>query len=234
MTRDYPGRVTGWHLVVGAGLVASFAATLVLLVLWLGGRHGTVLPAPAEPSDAEPGAVECGGHGVAPDEGSVEVTASSLIDCPDEHDGRTVAFTGEVIGAVFVRGGRGVVVLNDDDYALGPGPLPQARTALGGNAGITVVLPRGAVNAIRHPGNYRTRGDLVRVAGRFTAANQVLQGEPAIDADVASIVRPGSTITHVVRIRSVVAALVAATVALAMTAIARRDRVVVPRGRTRS
>lgn len=221
--RDYAGRVRRRQVLVAALLLAGFVWGLVVLTTWLGGAQRGSLPAPAEPSSGKPGALACPSTSAIAADPTEPVGASELIDCPDDFHGRQVVYTGEVIEAVFRRSGRHVVVLNDDDYALGPGPLPQTRTALGGNSGITVVLPAGFSTPIEHLGSYASRGDHVRVVGRFVSASPILQGEPAIEATRASVVLPGGDIDHDVAPRTVVAAVVVSLTAAALTSLARRD-----------
>lgn len=222
--RDYDGRVRRRQVLVAFLLLTGSVWALVVLTTWLGGgaQRGT-LPAPAEPSSGKPGALVCPSPSAIAAEPPQHVGASDLIDCPDDFHGRQVVYTGEVIEAVFQRSGRRVVVLNDDDYALGPGPLPQTRTALGGNSGITVVLPAGFTQPIEHLGSYASRGDHVRVVGRFVSASALLQGEPAIEASAATVVLPGGAIRHDVAPRTIVAAVIVALIAAALTALARRD-----------
>jgi len=224
VTHEYPGRVRRRTILVGTVLSLIVVAALIALTTWLRieGR-GVALPAPAEPDVAAPGALVCPDPSTLPSNRLVEITAGELIDCPDVFDGRGVIYSGEVIEAVFERGGRPVAVLNDDDYALGPGPLPQTRTALGGNSGMTVLLPAGFADQITHTGSYARRGDLVRVTGTFTAASGMLGGEPAIDASAAEITQPGEQITHRVSARTVLAALLAMATAGGATWLAQRD-----------
>jgi hypothetical protein len=224
MIREYQGRVRRRQVVIAALLLVGSVSGLVALTTWLGGgvQRGS-LPAPAEPSSGKPGALVCPSPSAIAADPAQQVGASELIDCPDDFHDRQVVYTGEVIEAVFSRSGRRVVVLNDDDYALGPGPLPQTRTALGGNSGITVVLPAGFTRPIEHLGSYASRGDHVRVVGRFVSASSLLQGEPAIEATRASVVLPGGPIRHDVPPRMVVAAVIVSLTATALTALARRD-----------
>lgn len=226
MTREYDGRVRRRQVVAAALLLTVGVIALVLLTTWLGGVQRGSLSAPAEPSSGKPGALACPSPSAVAADPAQQVSASDLIDCPDEFHDREVVYTGEVIEAVFQRSGRRVVVLNDDDYALGPGPLPQTRTALGGNSGITVILPAEFTAAIEHLGSYASRGDHVRVVGRFVSASPLLQGEPSIDAVRASVVLPGGPIRHDATPRTVVAAVVFSLTAAVLTILARRDPMV--------
>lgn len=224
MIREYEGRVRRREVGIAALVLIGAVSGLVALTTWLGGgaQRGS-LPAPAEPSSGKPGALVCPSPSAIAADPAQRVSASDLIDCPDDFHNRQVIYTGEVIEAVFQRSGRRVVVLNDDDYALGPGPLPQTRTALGGNSGITVVLPASFTQPMEHLGSYASRGDHIRVAGRFVSASSLLQGEPAIEATRATIVLPGGPIRHDVAPRIVVAAVIVSLTAAVLAALARRD-----------
>lgn len=226
----YRTRVSRWHVVGGVAVSIAIVSSLIALMHWLAPVAPSPPPLPA-PADADastpagPGAVVCPSAGeVPPAPEVVRPSASELIDCPDVYDARTVAYVGEVIEATFPRGDRVVVVLNDDDYALGAGPLPETRTALGGNSGIAVVLPAAAAEHLRHLGDYRHRGDRVEVVGEYDSASELLAGEPAIVAWRATVAEPGYVIPHGVDVRTVVAAAVAMSAAASLAVVDLRRR----------
>lgn len=230
MNRHYPTYVGPGRVVLVVAAMLLGATGLVSLCYWLLPDRE---PAPATPAPAtgDPG------EGTVPAPGSVlcprlsdlqerpdppSVTSSELIDCPDLFDGRTVAYRGEVVGQVFPHGDGAVVTLNDDDYALGAGPLPDSRIALGGNAGIAVILPGQVARTIATVGDYDHRGSVVELHGRFESASEALGGEPAIVSTDAAVVDPGSRIEHGIEPRTVVSAVLAAAVAAALAVVRRR------------
>jgi hypothetical protein len=204
MTRSYATKVTTAQLAVGV-LVGSLAvAGIVRLSQWLSVPAELVepLPAPAEQVPASPGALVCPDPPeAAPGQ---HVAASDLIDCPDTFDGRSVTYRGEAIRAVVLRGDHAIVQVNDDPYA--DGPIPERRTHLGGNSGITVIMPAAASRQIEVLGSYRAQGDLLSVSGVFQRASDLSAGEPAIHAVQVDIVRDGYLIEHPVSPRRAVTA----------------------------
>lgn len=209
-------------LALAVGGVAALVGFAYLLVP----RAETLRPlaAPGE-ADAAPGELVCPAPADLPAADPLaDVSAGELIDCPAIFDGRRVVYVGEVIDAVLPRGNRAWVQLNDDPYSGEAGPLPQSRTALGGNSGIAVSIPREAAQRVDHVGSYRAQGDVLRVMGRYHAADPADGGAPAIQADQVRIVRPGHDIAHRVSSTRVVAAIALSLVALAVALMLRRTR----------
>lgn len=184
----------------------------VMLLLWavVGGlrvllRPGDISPesaGPVEAADASPCKQPVGqdlGHG--------PVEASDLIECPQLYDGQKVVYEGEVVRAILRRGDRAWVQVNDDAYALDVGPLPEHRTAIGGNSGIPVSIHAASAAQLRHVGNYQEQGDVIRVSGIFQRADPADGGGPTIQATSVEIQRPGHRFDPPVsRARAVVAA----------------------------
>ena len=97
----------------------------------------------------------------------VRVTSNDLFDCPEAYDGRRVVYRGEVVGALLERAAGVWTQLNDDVYAELLGPLPAHRDYRGGNAGVGVLLPHGAVELVSFIGGPQTRGDVLEIQGTF-------------------------------------------------------------------
>jgi len=97
----------------------------------------------------------------------VRVTSNDLFDCPEAYDGRRVVYRGEVVGALLERAAGVWTQLNDDVYAELLGPLPAHRDYRGGNAGVGVLLPHGAVELVSFIGGPQTRGDVLEIHGIF-------------------------------------------------------------------
>lgn len=208
MNRRYVAEVRPATLVIGALACGAAVTAIVALTTWLTVPAETThdLPAPAGEEPA-PGALTCPGADDVDEPASVE--ASLLIDCPDVFDNRHVLYRGEAIRAVLQRNNHAVVQVNDDPYA-DAGPLPQTRTHLGGNSGMTIIMPLKAASEIRLLGSYRAQGDLLAITGTFHATSDISGGEPAIHATTVEVVRPGHLIRHDVSRRRVVAAVVLA------------------------
>lgn len=213
--RAYRSRVGTLTLLLGMVCAAAVVAAIVGLTSWLTVSGETVadLPAPAADEAAKPGAIVC------PAAPTRTVQASTLIDCGELFDGQQVTYRGEAIRAVLQRDGHAIVQVNDDPYAQA-GPLPERRTHLGGNSGMTVVMPLDAADRITFLGSYRAQGDLLAVTGTFQRASNVLGGEPAIHASSVEVVRAGHFISHVVsqrRVATAVALVIAVAVLFGLT-----------------
>lgn len=210
--------MTDWRVSTPRAL-AGLAVAAAVLAATVAGLHALVDQGEqVAPIDAPvPAADRCAGVR-APGNSAVPVTAAQLVECPHEYDGATVRYRGEVVRAVLLRGERAIVQVNDDRYALELGPLPEHRTAVGGNSGIPVVLPRRDADAIAYVGDYRHRGDVLQVAGTFRAADPYDGGGPTITAASVALERPGGPLEHRADgLRILVAAMLAAiTVGMAV------------------
>lgn len=183
----------------------------VMLLLWavVAGLRvllhpGDIRPVSAGPVQAAEGSPCNQPFGQEPDTDPVK--ASDLIECPQLYDGLDVVYEGEVVRAVLRRGDRAWVQVNDDAYALDVGPLPEHRTAIGGNSGIPVSIPAASAAQLRHVGSYQEQGDVIRVSGVFHRADPADGGGPTIQATSVEISRPGHRFDPAVsRPRAVVA-----------------------------
>lgn len=118
------------------------------------------------------------------------VTSTQVLGCPAAFDGRSVVFTGELVGDLLARDGGAWVLVNDDDYALEVGPLPAHRDRRGTNSGLSVWLPdrlHGLVTGLGGPGR---RGDLVRVEGVVRRADPDDGGGLTLRADTLQVLAP--------------------------------------------
>lgn len=188
-------------------------AVIVTLVLWgvAGGlrvllQPGDILPETAGPAEPAQGP-SCDGK-LRTASTAQPVKASDLIECPQLYDGRKVVYEGEVVRAILRRGDRAWVQVNDDAYALDLGPLPEHRTAVGGNSGIAVSIPAESATQLRHVGRHQQQGDVIRVSGTFHRADRADGGGPTIQAATVVISRFGHRFDlDVSRPRAAVAAL---------------------------
>jgi len=155
-------------------------------------------------------------EGTAP----VRVTSNDLFDCPEAYDGRRVVYRGEVVGALLERAVGVWSQLNDDVYAELLGPLPAHRDYRGGNAGVGVLLPHGAVDLVSFIGGPQTRGDVLEVVGTFHRVDPT--GEVAvIHADGAQRMADGEPFPDPPLADRRLAAWLAVIVALALVTIER-------------
>ena len=217
MTRRV-GQVTLVQALAGAVAVVLAVAAIVAgaHALVPGGTLSAPLDAPAgegDPCQLPPR-----------DSGPIEVRASALVECPDDYDARPVIYTGEAVRAVLQRSGRSWLHLNDDSYALDLGPLPEHRTAVGGNSGIPVSIPSSAVGLVDEVGDHEAHGTILRVTGDFRRADPDDGGGPSIHAETVEVVRPGRPLRHGMSGLRVAVAALLGTLALAVTTARRRSQ----------
>ena len=215
MHADRP--VRAYQVLLGSAIAA--------LLLWgvVGGLKVLLQPGDIRPETAGPAEAIHGpscernlGTSVA----TQPVKASDLLECPQLYDGQEVVYEGEVVRAVLRRGDRAWVQVNDDAYALDLGPLPEHRTAVGGNSGIPVSIPAASADQLRHLGNHHQQGDVIRVSGIFHRADPADGGGPTIQATTMAIQRPGHGFVSDV---SGARAAVALVLALLVAALAGRE-----------
>ena len=80
------------------------------------------------------------------------VSSTELINSAKQYDGKTVVYTGEVIGDIMVRGVYAWINLNDGKNAIG------------------VWINKDLIKDIHHAGSYKFKGDVVEVSGIFHRA----------------------------------------------------------------
>jgi len=106
------------------------------------------------------------------------VSSTELINRAKDYDGRTVSYSGEVIGDIMVRGGHAWINVGDGENAIG------------------VWLDKNLIKDIKYTGSYKSRGDWIQVSGVFHRACSQHGGDLDIHAQNISIVNPGRPIKH--------------------------------------
>lgn len=157
----------------------------------------------------------------------VSVTSTQLYDCPTVYDGRSVRYTGEVVGALLQRSDGAWTQLNDDLYGGALGPLPTHRDYRGANAGVGVFLPPDIAGRVQTVGGPRARGDVLVIVGTFHRVDPDSREAAVIRADTATVERRGRPIDHEPlrdrRIVGIVLALAAAALTTAHRIETRRE-----------
>ena len=111
---------------------------------------------------------------------AVAVDLDELLEAGADHDGDTVALTGEFVGDYSVRSDGVWVQLNVDAYV--DGPLLETGQLAGGNTGMGAHIPLGVCDeSWGAPGGYRQRGPIVTVTAIFRYHDPALQGDTYLD-----------------------------------------------------
>jgi hypothetical protein len=125
------------------------------------------------------------------------VVSGEIVECPRHFDGLPVSYVGEVVGDVLGRRGGAWTLVNDDRYALGPGPLGTTRQTTGTNSGLAVWLPADVLDEELDeitPGRAAVRGDVVRVVGVLHRTDPQDGGGLTIRAVRAELLAPAEEI----------------------------------------
>jgi hypothetical protein len=107
------------------------------------------------------------------------LTSTELIKNAKQYDDKVVVYEGELIGSVLKRGQFAWLNLNDGENAVG------------------VWVPLAAAQAVRYAGNYKSRGDWIRVSGIFRRACPEHGGGLDIHAQAISVLREGASVSEV-------------------------------------
>lgn len=157
---------------------------------------------------------------------AAEVSSTVLIEHPREWEGRVVALTGETIGERMRRGDMAWLHINDDTYAQRN--IEEGAELGGYNSGHAVWLPATLAAEVTHFGDYKHKGDTVRVEGTFNRACALHGGDMDIHATALEVLERGHPVPHRFNTGRAVVASVLLILAAAMYALrvrARRKRI---------
>lgn len=195
---------------------------LALLVAWLRASA----PAPTAdvtidglpPADEHVTCEQLEGSRVGPGGSQVTgvVTSTAVLTCPFGFDGLRVRYLGEVVGDVLARDGGSWVLMNDDSYGLGDGPLTAGGTPRGTNSGLSVWLPDPLDELADEPGRPGRRGDVLEVTGTVHRADPRDGGGLTIRVTEVAVRAEAATIDEPVHWRQVTAAVLLGALALAV------------------
>jgi hypothetical protein len=101
------------------------------------------------------------------------ISSTELINNAREYDGKSVVYTGEVIGDVMVRGDFAWVNLNDGENAIG------------------VWLDKELAKEVKFAGSYQTKGDRLEITGVFQRVCIQHGGDMDIHAQDIRKISPG-------------------------------------------
>lgn len=106
------------------------------------------------------------------------VSSAELINNAKLYDGKTVAYEGEVIGDVMVRGDYAWINLNDGVNAIG------------------IWVPKSLIKDILYEGSYKSKGDWLEVTGTFQRACLLHGGDLDIHAQAVRKMSSGRALAE--------------------------------------
>ena len=149
------------------------------------------------------------------------VSATMLLQSPQEFDGQQVTVVGELIGDYGYRDDGTVwTQLNDDPYAFNP--LRDGGRLLGGNVGIGIHGAVGLFDGIDPPGRYNRVGPLVSATGTWRYHDPDRGGETYLEVDSLHIMRAGRQLSESVPTTTLVLGTVLVIAAAGALLLARR------------
>ena len=101
------------------------------------------------------------------------VSSKDLIENAKDYDGKIVSFQGEVIGDIMKRGDFAWINVSDANNTIG------------------VWISEDLANKITYTGDYKHRGDYVKIVGEFHRACSLHNGELDIHAERLTILKKG-------------------------------------------
>lgn len=110
----------------------------------------------------------------------LEVSSKRLIEHAKFYDGKTITYKGEAVTALMKRGDYGWVNVHDGENAIG------------------VWAPVSLLDPIKYVGNYKARGDTIKVVGVFNRSCQEHGGDLDIHADSITIDKTGHALHETV------------------------------------
>ncbi len=126
------------------------------------------------------------------------VSAQQLLENPEEYDGKTVVYKGEVIGDVMLRGQFAWINLRDESLCLG------------------VFCPKELAGEIEYKGAYGFRGDTISVQGTFHRFCPQHGGDTDIHAQKLTVVQKGEAISYPLEPRKLKAGIILSAIAFAL------------------
>jgi len=123
------------------------------------------------------------------------VSSTDLVEKCCYYDGQEVAYQGEVVGDVMVRGKYAWINVNDDSYST-KHSVEEDEELKGYNSGQSIWCEASQVESLKYAGNYQTSGDIVWIKGTFHRACAEHGGDMDIHASKVKLVKRGHYISH--------------------------------------
>ena len=111
------------------------------------------------------------------------ISSTDLINNAKEYDGKSVVYTGEVIGDIMVRGDYAWINVNDGESAIG------------------IWLEKGLTQGINYTGSYKSKGDWIEISGVFHRACSEHGGDLDIHAQGIRKINGGKEVLESLNVR---------------------------------
>ena len=135
-----------------------------------------------------------------------EVTSTELIDNAKEYDKKEVIYSGEVIGDIMKRGGYAWINVSDGSNAIG------------------IWIPFEETEKIEYTGQYRYKGDTVKIIGIFNRACPEHGGDLDIHAKSIEVIERGHEIKRNTNFYGLIAGAILFIIAMTLTLIIYRKK----------
>ncbi|MBM3706185.1 MAG: DNA-binding protein [Actinobacteria bacterium] len=132
---------------------------------------------------------------------NVEVTSSELINNAKEYDKKEVIYSGEVIGDIMKRDEHAWINISDGSNAIG------------------VWIPFEETEKIGFTGQYKYKGDIVKITGIFNRACSEHGGDLDIHAKSIEIIERGYEIKRNINFYGLIAGIVLFIIAMSLSLV---------------
>jgi hypothetical protein len=120
-----------------------------------------------------------------PDCYAQSISSTELINNAKNYNGNTVVYKGEVIGDIMVRGENAWINVNDGTSAIG------------------IWIKKELIKNILYTGNYKAKGDLVEITGKFNRSCVEHGGDLDIHAHYLIKISSGNVVSHTVNAKEI-------------------------------
>lgn len=135
------------------------------------------------------------------------IKSSDLIDNAYEFDGKTIIYSGEVIGDIMKRGDYAWINVSDGDNAIG------------------IWVPYSETEKIQYAGSYGFKGDTISVTGTFNRACAEHGGDFDIHSENIDILQKGVTVPRTVDKWKIYAAVLTLSAGAVLLVVMLRKRI---------
>ncbi|MDP2924351.1 MAG: DNA-binding protein [Candidatus Omnitrophota bacterium] len=111
------------------------------------------------------------------------ISSTEILNNTKQYDGKIIAYEGEIVGDIMMRGAHGWLCIDD------------GKNAISGWA------KKEVLKDIQYLGNYKTKGDTVRVTGVFNRSCLEHGGDLDIHVQSITKISSGNVVSHTVNVK---------------------------------